>query len=327
MVEANGLSMRYGPVEALSGASFKAYKGEIMGLLGPNGAGKTTTMKILTTQIVPSSGNGSVAGYDILKDPLEVRRRVGYLPETPPLYGEMEVAEYLEFVGQARGLEGAQLRKRIDYVVSSCGLREVFRSGVGTLSRGYGQRVGLAQALIHDPEVLILDEPTSGLDPIQIVGIRDLVKSLAQDKTIIFSTHILQEVEAIADRVVIITEGLIVADGTLDELVAKVSDKQRFTLTAGVSEADLKKALSDLKPKFALDFNVSSRDGFTTARIESSGGGDIWATLTDLLHTSGWTIRHFSRERISLEEAFRYYVKTGVGNRTSGENAATGERA
>jgi ABC-2 type transport system ATP-binding protein len=169
MVEANDLSMNYGPVAALTKASFKAYKGEVMGLLGPNGAGKTTTMKILTTQIVPTSGGGKVAGFDILKDPLEVRSRVGYLPETPPLYGEMEVAEYLDFVGRARGLSGSELKNRIDFVVNACGLREVFKTTVGTLSHGYSQRAGLAQALIHDPEILILDEPTSGLDPMQII--------------------------------------------------------------------------------------------------------------------------------------------------------------
>ncbi len=224
MVEAEGLCMSYGAVVALADASFKARKGEVLGLLGPNGAGKTTTMKILTTQIVPTAGQAKVAGYDIAKEPLEVRRRVGYLPETPPLYPEMEVAEYLDFVGKARGLDGQALKTRVDYVVNACALRGVYRSPVGTLSRGYGQRTGLAQALIHDPEVLILDEPTSGLDPIQIMGIRELIRSLAHDKTILFSTHILQEAQAISDRIVIITEGNIVADGTVEELEARVSE-------------------------------------------------------------------------------------------------------
>lgn len=323
MVEANDLSMNYGPVAALTRASFKAYKGEVMGLLGPNGAGKTTTMKILTTQIVPTSGGGKVAGFDILKDPLEVRRRVGYLPETPPLYGEMEVAEYLEFVGRARGLSESELKSRIDYVVNACGLREVFKTTVGTLSRGYSQRAGLAQALIHDPEVLILDEPTSGLDPMQIIGIRDLVKSLAHDKTIIFSTHILQEVEAIADRVVIITDGFIVADGTVEQLRSKVSQAVRFTLTVAASKSELSSMLDAIKRELSLDYSVSEKDGFASARIESSSDGDIWGKLSENLNKSGWLIREFKRDKSSLEEAFRYYVKAGSGKNISDEKVET----
>lgn len=319
MVEANELSMNYGPVVALSKASFKAYKGEVMGLLGPNGAGKTTTMKILTTQIVPTSGGGKVAGFDILKNPLEVRSRVGYLPETPPLYGEMEVAEYLDFVGRARGLSQSELKNRIDYVVNACGLREVFKTTVGTLSRGYSQRAGLAQALIHDPEVLILDEPTSGLDPMQIIGIRDLVKSLAHDKTIIFSTHILQEVEAIADRVVIITDGFIVADGTVEELRSKVSQAERFTLTVAATKSDLTGMLDSLKSEFPLDYNINEKDGLSSARIESSTGNDVWGRLAESLNKNGWLIKEFKRDKSSLEEAFRYYVKVGSEKKYSGE--------
>ncbi|UCE66555.1 MAG: ATP-binding cassette domain-containing protein [Candidatus Zixiibacteriota bacterium] len=319
MVEANGLSMNYGPVVALSGASFKARQGEVMGLLGPNGAGKTTTMKILTTQIVPTSGGGKVAGYDILKDPLEIRRRVGYLPETPPLYGEMEVSEYLDFVGKARGLSDSRLKERIDYVVNACGLREVFKTTVGTLSHGYSQRVGLAQALIHDPEVLILDEPTSGLDPMQIIGIRDLVRSLAHDKTIIFSTHILQEVEAIADRVVIITDGFIVADETLDELQSKVSQAVRFTLTVAASKTELAAMLDGLKEELLLDYNISEKEGFSLARLESSSNGNVWIKLAEKLNSSGWLIKEFKRDKSSMEEAFRYYVKIGSEKKSSGE--------
>jgi ABC-2 type transport system ATP-binding protein len=311
--------MNYGPVVAVSDASFKAHKGEIMGLLGPNGAGKTTTMKILTTQIVPTSGGGKVAGFDILKDPLEVRRRVGYLPETPPLYGEMEVSEYLDFVGKARGLSDSGLKDRIDYVVNACGLREVFKTTVGTLSRGYSQRAGLAQALIHDPEVLILDEPTSGLDPMQIIGIRDLVKSLAHDKTIIFSTHILQEVEAIADRVVIITDGFIVADGTLDELQSKVSQAVRFSLTVGASKGELAAMLDGLKEELQLDYNISEKEGFSFARLESSSNGNVWTRLAEKLNSSGWLIKEFKRDKSSMEEAFRYYVKIGSEKKSSGE--------
>ncbi len=322
MVEANGLCMSYGPVVALADASFKAVKGQVLGLLGPNGAGKTTTMKILTTQMVPTGGTAMVAGFDILKDPIEVRRRVGYLPETPPLYGEMEVFEYLEFVGKARGLDQPMLKSRIDYVVNSCGLRSVFRTPVGTLSRGYGQRVGLAQALIHDPEVLILDEPTSGLDPIQIMGIRDLVRSLAHDKTIIFSTHILQEVEAISDRVVIINEGVIVADGTLEELESKVTKSKRFILEVSTSASNLKAALNTLKDQIPVNFNVNERDGYSQAMVEAGASHDLGKMLTDMIHKNGWPVREFVREKASLEEAFRYYVKTGASKSSKTNTAA-----
>jgi ABC-2 type transport system ATP-binding protein len=308
--------MNYGQVVALSNASFRAVRGEILGLLGPNGAGKTTTMKILTTQIMPTSGNATVAGFDLMKDPLEIRRRVGYLPEIPPVYPEMEVAEYLDFVGRARGLAPPQLKRRIDYVVNACGLREVFRTTVGTLSRGYGQRTGLAQALIHDPEILILDEPTSGLDPIQIIGIRDLVKSLAHDKTVIFSTHILQEVEAISDRVVIINEGVIVADGSIDELRSQAKSKQRFLLVVGASEVDLRKALDGLREKFEFDYDVLKEDGFSRATIETGMLEKLWAGLSETVHKNGWEVRQFSPEKGSLEEAFRYHVKHGSGEKS-----------
>jgi ABC-2 type transport system ATP-binding protein len=322
MVEANGLCMNYGPVVAVLNASFKAVKGEVLGLLGPNGAGKTTIMKILTTQIVPTSGKANVAGFQILNDPIEVRRRVGYLPETPPLYPEMEVAEYLDFVGKARGLSSTGLRRRIDYVLSTCGLREVYRTTVGTLSRGYAQRTGLAQALIHDPEVLVLDEPTSGLDPIQIVGVRDLVRSLAHEKTVIFSTHILQEVEAIADRVVIITEGVIVADGTVEELQSNVVQKQRFALIVGTGRSALQNALDDLSGQLTMDFNITEEDSYSKATIETAAGTDAWGKLTEMVHRNGWPVRQFVLEKASLEEAFRYYVKQGSAKKALEEKAA-----
>lgn len=232
MIEVNNLSMRYGPVVALDGVSFQANPGEVLGLLGPNGAGKTTAMRILTTYLYPSSGTAKVDGFDILEDPIEVRKSLGYLPETVPLYGDMRVDEYLAFVGRSRALESARLTERLDWVREACQLKPVWKHLLGELSKGYGQRVGLAQALIHDPKVLILDEPTSGLDPIQIIGIRKLVKSLAQEKTIIFSTHILQEVEALADRIVIINEGKLVAQGTKRELAEKV-------LNSGKAPGDL----------------------------------------------------------------------------------------
>ena len=224
MIDVQSLTMCYGPAIALKNVSFQANPGEVLGLLGPNGAGKTTAMRILTTYLFPSSGTAKVDGFDILENPMEVRKRIGYLPETVPLYGDMRVEEYLTFGGKARALEGAQLAERLEWVQNACHLKGVWKHLLCELSKGYGQRVGLAQALIHDPKVLILDEPTSGLDPIQIIEIRSLVKSLAREKTIIFSTHILQEVEALADRIVILNEGKLVAQGTKQELAEKVQN-------------------------------------------------------------------------------------------------------
>jgi len=222
MIDIRSLSMHYGRFVALDQISFQAQPGEIVGLLGPNGAGKTTAMRILTTYLYPTSGQATIDGFDILKQPLEVRKRIGYLPETAPLYPEMQVEEYLRFVGEARGLRFQGLVSRLGWVKESCGLKPVWKHLILEVSKGFRQRIGLAQALIHDPKVLILDEPTSGLDPLQMIGIRELIRRLAQEKTIIFSTHILPEVEAMAQRIVIINEGKIVAEGTQQELAQKV---------------------------------------------------------------------------------------------------------
>ena len=228
--------MHYGSAIALDHVSFLANPGEVLGLLGPNGAGKTTAMRILTTYLFPSTGTAKVDGFDILENPIEVRKRIGYLPETVPLYGDMRVEEYLLFVGKARGLEGARLTERLEWVKNACHLKNVWKHLLCELSKGYGQRVGLAQALIHDPKVLILDEPTSGLDPIQIIEIRSLVKSLAKEKTIIFSTHILQEVEALADCIVILNEGKLVAQGTKQELAEKVQSPEKAARDLSLEE-------------------------------------------------------------------------------------------
>ena len=225
MIDVKSLTMHYGSFVALNSVSFQARDREILGLLGPNGAGKTTAMRILTTYLYPTSGTATVDGLDILEKPVDVRKHIGYLPETAPLYSDMQVEEYLKFVGEARGVHGTTLQSRLKWVKDSCDIGFVWKHSVSELSKGYRQRVGLAQALIHDPKVLILDEPTSGLDPLQIIGIRALIKNLAKEKTIIFSTHILQEVEAIADRIVIINEGKIVSQGTFSDLASQVRQK------------------------------------------------------------------------------------------------------
>ena len=218
LIDVERLSMRYGTTQALTEVSFQVRRGEIVGFLGPNGAGKSTVMRILTTVIVPTSGTARIGGHDVCTSPLPARRMIGYLPEQVPLYTEMQVDEYLTFVGRSRGIRRADLSTRLAWVAARCALTPVWKRPVGELSRGYRQRVGLAQALIHDPAVLILDEPTTGLDPLQIIEIREFLKSVASDKAILFSTHILQEVEALAHRIVIINAGRTIADGTLQTL-------------------------------------------------------------------------------------------------------------
>lgn len=219
-VEVKGLTKYYGEQAALKNISFEVKKGEVLGFLGPNGAGKTTTMKILTCFLTQTSGSASVCGFDVEKDPLQVKKQIGYLPEGNPLYKDMYIKEYLHFVGSIYKVP--HLAKRVDEMIQKTGLTPERNKLIGQLSKGYKQRVGLAQAMIHDPQVLILDEPTSGLDPNQLVEIRNLIKELGQEKTIIFSTHIMQEVQAICDRVVIINKGQIVADDSIETLREKV---------------------------------------------------------------------------------------------------------
>jgi ABC-2 type transport system ATP-binding protein len=225
MIEAKNLTMMYGSTRAVDDVSFKVHDKEIVGFLGPNGAGKTTLMRMLTTFIYPTRGTATIHGIDIVEHPIEARRQIGYLPEIPPLYADMRVDEFLAFIGRARGLRGQKYRERKDWTVDACGLAPVWKHGISELSLGFRQRVGLAQALLHDPNVVILDEPTSGLDPIQIIGIRHLIQQLAQTKTILFSTHILQEASAISNRLLIMNDGRIVAKGTIAELRDQVAMK------------------------------------------------------------------------------------------------------
>src|SRR5579863_1489023 len=218
MITVNGLTKRYAHTTAVDQISFEVGKGQIVGFLGPNGAGKTTTMRMLTCFLTPTHGTATVAGYDILEQPMEVKKRIGYLPETPPVYPEMRVGEYLSFVGQLKGLPSSDLGARVDYACERCAVADVRNKLIGKLSKGYRQRVGLAQAIIHNPDVLILDEPTAGLDPKQINETRDLIKSLAGDHTIILSTHILPEVSQTCERVIIINKGKVIATDSVSNL-------------------------------------------------------------------------------------------------------------
>lgn len=219
MIEVNGLTKRFGDVEVVSRVAFSAQKGEIVGFLGPNGAGKTTTIRMLATYLPPTAGSAKIAGFDILQQSDEVRRRIGYLPETPPLYGEMTVQEYLGFVAAIKDVPGREIKTSVERVIEKCFLTEVRRKLCQHLSRGFRQRVGLAQAIIHDPEVVILDEPTSGLDPKQIVEIRQLISALAKNHTVILCTHILPEVSMVCSKVVIINRGRVVLESRLADLI------------------------------------------------------------------------------------------------------------
>jgi len=228
MIKVEGLTKRYGDVTAVEDISFQVEKGEIVGFLGPNGAGKTTTMRIITGFLPSTDGTVTVAGYDSFEKPMEIRKRIGYLPEHPPVYADMTVAGYLKFVAKIKGVARSERKDAMDREITRCGLKEVRSTIIGKLSKGYKQRVGLAQAMIHDPEVLILDEPTIGLDPKQIIEIRELVKSLAGEQTIILSTHILPEVTMICQRCLIIDRGRIVADDSLESLTAQGSLESVF---------------------------------------------------------------------------------------------------
>src|SRR5690348_380883 len=230
MIKVEGLTKRYARNVAVDHISFEVEKGQIVGFLGPNGAGKTTTMRMLTCFMPPTEGSATVAGFDVRENPMEVKRRIGYLPETPPVYPEMEVSEYLSFAGRLKGIPSGDIAKRVDEAVGRCALGDVRNKLIAKLSKGYRQRVGIAQAIIHNPDVLVLDEPTSGLDPAQIIEIRNLLKHLAGDHTIILSTHILSEVENSCERVIIISQGAVVAQDSVANLTNRLRGSESVSL-------------------------------------------------------------------------------------------------
>ncbi len=301
--------MRYGSVLALSDASFRAEKGEVLGLLGPNGAGKTTTMRILTTFQRPTAGTARVAGLDVQEQPLEVRRRIGYLPEALPLYLDMEVRECLEFVGRARGLRGAQLAERIGWVVAKCGLDGMYRTPCLELSKGYRQRTALAQALLHDPEVVVLDEPTSGLDPHQILEIRRLVREIAAEKTVMLSTHILQEAGALADRLLVMRRGRIVGAGTVDALRAQAGVVPRVVVTLDGAGEGAAARLAALPGAGEVAPGPDTDGGRVSLEIEDTGGA-LREAVGALAHAEGWTVVRLERREAPLEDVFLALTQT-----------------
>jgi len=320
MIRAKKLTMHYGPVIALDNVSFGVNKGEVVGLLGPNGAGKSTAMKILTTYLHPTLGTAEVGGFDVREDPLAVRRVIGYLPEVLPLYMDMEVRAYLNFVGKARGLAGAKLAQRTNQVLDECGLRSMYRRVIRELSKGYRQRTGLAQALLHDPDVIILDEPTSGLDPHQIVEIRRLVRELAKTKTVILSTHILHEVEATADRIVIINEGRIVGDGTVEELRDRAKTFERTVVSVAGQREEVERLLSGLQGVRKVVFH-GEEDGYVSFELQGKIGSEHWREVSDLAHTKRWELRELSDKPLTLEETFLTLTEEGAGADEKGDAA------
>jgi ABC-2 type transport system ATP-binding protein len=311
VIQAEKLTMHYGPVVAVEDASFEVHPKEVVGLLGPNGAGKSTIMKILTTYLWPTSGTAKICGKDVLTEPIEVRRRIGYLPEVLPVYMDMEVGKYLDFVGRARGLSGSTLKTRLGWVTETCGLKAMFRTLIRELSKGYKQRTALAQALIHDPEVVILDEPTSGLDPHQIVQIRSLIRELAETKTVIQSTHILQEVQAVSDRIVIISQGHIVADGTLDRLREKATKRQRVEVAFVAGREDVQKALGGLMDATKLEF-VKEDDGVVRFRVQADAKKGILGQINELAHNKNWEVRELLEMPLQLAPRLHLHHRVSV---------------
>jgi ABC-2 type transport system ATP-binding protein len=295
-IEVKNLTKIYGVQRAVDEVSFTAKKGEILGFLGPNGAGKTTTMKMITGYIPPSAGQALVCGYDVERSPLEVRRRIGYLPEHNPVYRDMYVKEYLAFISGLHGLRRA--RARVDELIQMTGLERERHKLIGALSKGYRQRVGLAQAMIHDPEALILDEPTSGLDPNQLVEIRRLIKSLGQEKTLIFSTHIMQEVQALCDRVIIINRGKIVADDPIDALTSRLAGES--VLTVEFAEDAPAEALRRIEGVRKVQALSPQRWQIVAGREK-----DLRPAVFQFAVARGLTLLEMRQETYSVEEVFQ----------------------
>jgi len=329
MITVQQLTKRYARSTAVDHISFEVAKGQIVGFLGPNGAGKTTTMRMLTCFLPPTSGSATVAGFDVLEKPLEVKRRIGYLPETPPLYLEMRTGEYLAFVGQIKGLRDAELARRIDYVLERCVIGDVKDKVLGKLSKGYRQRVGLAQAIIHNPDVLILDEPTAGLDPKQINETRDLIKSLAGDHTIILSTHILPEVEQTCQQVIIINKGKLVATDSVNNLQNRARGAGSVLVevagrSGALEPAAVERRLESVAGVSRVLFK-ETRENRVVFEVEGQHGRAIRGDLARAVVESGWDLNELRSAAVSLEEVFLQL--TSVDGAPSSDPSPVGELA
>jgi ABC-2 type transport system ATP-binding protein len=303
VIEVQHLTKRYGPVTAVDDVSFKAERGEILGFLGPNGAGKTTTMRVLTGYMPATDGKAIVAGYDVLEQPIEAKRRTGYLPETPPLYPDMTVVDYLTFCARIKGVARSERASRLMSVMERTQIADMANRHCGKLSKGYRQRVGLAQALLHNPEVLILDEPTAGLDPKQIIETRKLIKGLGGDHTVILSTHILPEVSQTCNRIVIINKGRVVAVDTPDNLTARLRGSETMYVQVDALGNDAEGTLSTIPGVTRVSVS-DRRDGIAGFEVESESGRDVRRQLAATVVGQGWGLLELRPMRMSLEEIF-----------------------
>ena len=299
MIQVRELSKHYGEVAAVQGISFGAQKGEILGFLGPNGAGKTTTMRIITGYLPPTGGTATVAGFDVVEESMEVRRRIGYLPELPPLYPDMTVESYLRFVAKIKAVPSGQIRQRLEETMERTAVTHVRHTVIGHLSKGYRQRVGIAQALVHDPDVLILDEPTAGLDPKQIIEIRDLITGLGGDRTVILSTHILPEVSMTCEKVVIISSGQIVGSGTPQSLTAQLGEGEILRAQIAGPQAEVVQVVSGVSG--VVDVKTEGEQGVL---VTTAPGADVRDQLASAVVGAGFGLRELRSEEANLEEIF-----------------------
>jgi ABC-2 type transport system ATP-binding protein len=307
MIEVEGLTKDYGATRAVHQVTFNVRKGEVLGFLGPNGAGKSTTMKMLTCYLAPTAGRARVAGFDVFDQSLEVRRRIGYLPEDTPIYRDMTVLEYLEFAAAMRQMDPARTATRIKEIGGRCGLGDVAGKLVGELSKGFRQRLGLAQAMLHDPDILILDEPTSGLDPNQIVEIRSLIKEIGREKTVILSTHILPEVQATCSRIVIIAGGKLVADGTPNDLRQRERGGRYRVIVEqnGAAPEAVRDRLAGIAGVTRCQ-PIAGEQGALAFTIDGSATDDLRKTIFRAAVDNKWTLLELARESASLEDVFRH---------------------
>ncbi|MFC1691993.1 ATP-binding cassette domain-containing protein [Candidatus Latescibacterota bacterium] len=303
MIEVENLTKYYGTKMALDKISFSVKKGEVLGLLGPNGAGKSTAMKIITGYLSPTEGNVTIDGLDIVDNSLEVRKRIGYLPEHPPLYLDMSVRSYLHFNAKIKGVEKKKLKNSVDKVIEKCGLKKYHRTKCGALSKGYRQRVGIAQAIIHNPKLLILDEPTIGLDPIQIVEIRDLIKSFGGDHTVILSTHILPEVDITCERVVIINDGKIVAEDSTSNIREKIPRNELLTVEVRGKAPKLASKLEKIDGVLNINETQSTHDS-TIFKLESDNSRDIRPNIARTIVNENLELLELKQMSMTLEEIF-----------------------
>jgi ABC-2 type transport system ATP-binding protein len=312
MIEVENLTKRYGPYTAVENVSFKVQKGEILGFLGPNGAGKTTTMRIITGYMPATVGTVRVAGFDVFENPIEAKRHIGYLPETPPLYPDMRVNHYLEFVAKVKGVGAKERRARIDEAMQKARITDVPRKVIGRLSKGYRQRVGLAQALVGNPEVLILDEPTSGLDPKQIVETREMIKALGGDHTVILSTHILHDVGMTCGRVLIISKGRVAAEDTPENLTRRLKGAEALRVDARGDKAAIELAIRAVAGIAAVRPTASKdpTEGVLSFEVEAQAGRDIRAEVARAVVQKGFELVGLQRLGLSLEDIFLQLTTT-----------------